>query len=135
MSSVIKRSVVAVAVLLSSAVAAQAQSLEVNVPFAFMVGSTQMPAGTYRVARESSTGSIVLIRGEHGTKAQAFVQTTPLKGGSPVGDSAALVFVPGERANRLTQIWDSASDGEEVAVHRGKIPQVSQIIVYGQRRS
>lgn len=133
MSSVIKRAVVAVVVLLSSAVAAQAQSLEVTVPFTFMVGSTQMPAGTYRVVHDSSMGSIVLIRGAHG--AQAFVQTTPLKGTSPASDSAALVFVPGEGANRLTQIWDSASAGEEIAVHRGKIARVSQIVVYGQRRS
>lgn len=133
MSSAIKRAVVAVVVVLASAVAAQAESLEVKVPFAFMVGSTLMPAGTYRLVHESSMGSIVLIRGEHG--AQAFVQTTPLRGISPVGNQPALVFVPGERANRLSQIWDSASSGEEVAIHRGKSPQVSQIIVYGRRRS
>ena len=46
MSSVIKRAIVAVVVLLASAVAAQAETLEVKVPFAFLVGSTQMPAGT-----------------------------------------------------------------------------------------
>jgi hypothetical protein len=133
MSSVIKTAVVAAVVLLSSAVAAQAQTLDVKVPFAFLVGSTQMPAGTYRVVHDSSMGSVVLIRGEHG--AQAFVQTTPLKGTSPASDAPALVFVPGERANRLTQIWDSAASGEEIAVHRGKISQVSQIIVYGRSRS
>ena len=135
MSSVIRRAMMVVGVLLASAVAAQAETLEVHVPFAFLVGSTQMPAGTYRLERDSSWSSVMLIRGEHGNTAQAFVLTTPLKGGSPAGDSPALVFVPDETANRLTQVWGSPSTGEEVTVHHGKARQVSQIIVYGQRKS
>jgi len=129
MSSVIKRAIVAVVVLLASAVAAQAETLEVRVPFAFMVGSTQMPAGTYRLERGSMSSSVMLIRGEHGNTAQAFVLTTPLKGGSPVRDEPALVFVPDENANRLTQIWGSPTVGQEVSAHRGKARQVSQIVV------
>lgn len=129
MSSVIKRAIVAVVVLLASAVAAQAETLEVRVPFAFMVGSTQMPAGTYRLERGSMSSSVMLIRGENGNTAQAFVLTTPLKGGSPVRDEPALVFVPDENANRLTQIWGSPTVGQEVSAHRGKARQVSQIVV------
>jgi len=136
MNSVIKRGIVAVVVLLASAVAAQADTFEVKVPFAFIVGSTQMPAGTYRLERDPSrSSSVMLIRGEHGNTAQAFVLTTPLKGGSPAGDAAALVFVPDETANRLTQVWGSPSSGQEVTAHHGKARQVSQIIVYGQRKS
>ena len=135
MSSVIKRAVVAVVVLLASAVAAQAETLEVKVPFAFIVGSTQMPAGTYRLERGSMSSSVLLIRGENGNTAQAFVLTTPLKGGSPVRDAAALVFVPDENANRLTQVWSSPTQGEEVSAHRGKAHQVSQIILIGHRQS
>ena len=132
MNSAFKRAIVAVVVLLASAVAAQAETLEVKVPFAFIVGSTQMPAGTYRLDRDSS---VLLIRGEHGNSAQAFVLTSPLKGASPAGDAPALVFVPGENANRLTQVWGSPAAGQEVTAHRGKVRQVSQIIVYGERRS
>jgi hypothetical protein len=136
MSSVIKRTIVVVGVLLASAVAAHAQTLEVNVPFAFLVGSQQMPAGTYRLERNSSmSSSVLLLRGEHGNRAQAFVQTTPMQGISPAGDAAALVFVPDEGANRLTQVWGSSSAGQEVAAHRGKSRQVSQIIIVGHRRS
>ena len=136
MSSVIKRAMVVVGVLLASAVAAQAETLEVKVPFAFVVGSTQMPAGTYRLDRDSSmSSSVMLIRGEHGNTAQVFVQTTPLKGASPAGDAAALVFVPDETANRLTQVWGSPSAGVEVLAHHGKAKQVGQIILVGQRRS
>ena len=135
MSSVIKRAIVAVVVLLASAVAAQAETLEVKVPFAFIVGSTQMPAGTYRLERGSMSSSVMLIRGEHGTTAQAFVLTTPMKGGSPAGDLPALVFVPDETANRLTQVWGSASSGQEVTSQHGKSRQVSQIILVGRRLS
>jgi len=136
MSSVIRRAMVVVGVLLASAVAAQAETLEVHVPFAFLVGSTQMPAGTYRLERESGmSSSVMLIRGEHGNTAQIFVQTTPLKGASPAGNSAALVFVPDESANRLTQVWGSPSAGEEVLAHHGKAKQVGQILVVGRRLS
>lgn len=136
MNSVIRRAMVMVGVLLASAVAAQAETLEVNVPFAFVVGSTQMPAGTYRLERESGmSSSVMLIRGEHGNTAQVFVQTTPLKGTSPMGDAAALVFVPGETANQLTQVWGSPTAGQEVVAHHGKVKQIGQVIVVGQRRS
>jgi hypothetical protein len=136
MSAVIKRAIVAVVVLLASAVAAQAETLEVKVPFAFMVGSTQMPAGTYRLERDPSrSSSVMLIRGEHGTTAQAFVLTTPLKGGSPVRDEPALVFVPDETANRLTQVWGTPTAGQEVSAHASKARQVGQIILVGRRLS
>jgi len=136
MSSVIKRAIVAVVVLLASAVAAQAETLEVKIPFAFIVGSTQMPAGTYRLERDPSrSSSVILIRGEQGNNAQAFVLTTPLKGGSPVRDEPALVFVPDETANRLTQVWGSPTTGQEITAHRGKSRQVSQIVLVGRRLS
>ena len=135
MSSVIKRAIVAVVVLLASAVAARAETLEVQIPFAFVVGSTQMPAGTYRLERDPARASVMLIRGEHGN-AQAFVLTTPLKGGSPVRDEPALVFVPDETTNRLTQVWGSPASGQEVTTHRSSnARQVGQIVLVGRRLS
>jgi len=132
MNSVIKRGIVAVVVLLASAVAAQADTFEVKVPFAFIVGSTQMPAGTYRLERGSMSSSVLLIRGENGNAAQAFVLTTPLKGGSPVRDEPVLVFVPDENANRLTQVWGSPMSGQEITGRHGKSRQVSQIVLVGR---
>jgi hypothetical protein len=132
MYSVIKRGIVAVVVLLASAVAAQADTFEVKVPFAFIVGSTQMPAGTYRLERGSMSSSVLLIRGENGNAAQAFVLTTPLKGGSPVRDEPVLVFVPDENANRLTQVWGSPMSGQEITGRHGKSRQVSQIVLVGR---
>ena len=136
MRSVTRGVMLAVAGVFALAAAAHADTLEVKVPFPFLVGSQQMPAGAYRLDRDSSTSSsVILIRGEHGNTAQAFVLTTPMKGGSPAGDTPALVFVPDETANRLTQVWGSPTAGQEVTAHRSKARQVGQIIVYGQRRS
>ena len=64
-----------------------------------------------------------------------FVHTVPLKGASPAGDEAVLVFVPDETANRLTQVWGSPTAGQEVLAQHGKSRLVSQIIVVGQRVS
>ncbi len=58
-------SVIAFAVLAASAFAAQSGELDVKVPFAFRAGSSNLPAGNYRVT-ETSPG-VVLIRGEKGS--------------------------------------------------------------------
>jgi hypothetical protein len=52
-----------------------------------------------------------------------------------VRDEPALVFVPDETANRLTQIWGSPTSGQEVTARGGKAHQVSQIILVGRRLS
>src|SRR5687767_7578477 len=115
MRALMKGALVGAAMLLTSAAAAHAGTLEVNVPFAFMVGSQHMPAGVYRIERDIwMTPSVVLIRGQHGNTAQLFVQTTPLNGANPAGDGPALVFVPDEGARRLTQVWGASTVGQEI---------------------
>jgi len=117
MRSLMKGALVGAAMLFASAAAANAGTLEVNVPFAFMVGSQQMPAGVYRIERDLwMPSSVVLIRGQHGNAVRLFVQTTPLNGANPAGGAPALVFVPDEGGRRLTQVWESSSGGEELTV-------------------
>ena len=115
MKSVMRGAMLAVAGVLAFFSAAQAETLEVNVPFAFLVGSQKMPAGVYRIERNlSMPSSIVLIQGQHGNRAQLFVQTTPLIGASRATDKPSLVFVPDETAKRLVQVWDGAGVGQEL---------------------
>lgn len=115
MKSVMRGAMLAVASVFAFAAAAHAEALEVKVPFAFLVGDQQLPAGDYRIERDPSMpSSIVLIRGEHGTEAQLFVQTVSLSGAKPAGDKPALVFVPDETGIRLTQVWGVAAIGQEV---------------------
>jgi hypothetical protein len=119
MKSVLKAAMFAMAGVLALSTAAQAETIEVKVPFAFLVGSQKMPAGVYRIERgESMPSSVVLIQGKQGNRAQLFVQTTPLVGANPATDKPVLVFVPDETAQRLVQVWDGANSGQEVASGR-----------------
>ena len=135
MRSLMKGALLSACMLFASAAAANAGTLEVNVPFAFMVGSQQMPAGVYRIERDIwMPASVVLIRGQHGNSARLFVQTTPLNGANPIGDVPALVFVPDEGARRLTQVWGASAVGQEISTGRGLGRLAGQIIVLAQPR-
>jgi hypothetical protein len=133
MRSLMKGALLGACMMVASAASANAGTLEVNVPFAFVVGSQHMPAGVYRVERDVwMPASVVLIRGQHGNNAQLFVQTTPLNGANPAGDSPALVFVPDEGARRLTQVWGASAVGQELPTGRHVGRLVGQIIVRGR---
>jgi hypothetical protein len=56
--------VIAFAVFAASAFANEATELDVKVPFAFKAGTSELPAGTYRVTQANST--YLLIRGDKG---------------------------------------------------------------------
>lgn len=134
MKSVMRGVMLAMASVFAVAAAAHAETLDVKVPFAFMVGSQKMPAGEYRVERDSSMpSSVILIQGQHGNRAQLFVQTTPLIGANPAGDAPALVFVPDETAQRLTQVWGTPRTGQEIARSRDRSRHVSEIVVFANR--
>ncbi len=136
MKSVMRGAMLAVAGVFAFAAAAHADTLEVKVPFEFMVGAQKMPAGVYRIEHDlSMPSSVVLIQGQHGTRAQLFVQTTPLIGANPAGDTPALVFVPGETGRHLTQVWGTSVTGQEIATARSASHRVGQIILVGHPRS
>jgi hypothetical protein len=123
-----------IAMVVFSAGMAQAETLEVNVPFAFLVGGTQLPAGVYRIERNFDTSpSLVRIHGEHGA-ADLFVQTTPMTGANGARE-AALVFVPDETANRLTAIFEPTGAAYEVSASRATAKRISAIVVRGARVS
>jgi hypothetical protein len=120
MKSAIRVAMFAVVGMFAFAAVAHAGTLEVKVPFPFMVGGQKMPAGEYRIERDATMpSSVVLIRGEHGNTATLFVQTVELTGEKPAGVRPALVFVSDEVGMRLTQVWGTAKIGQEIlAGHR-----------------
>jgi hypothetical protein len=59
-NSIAKSSLVVLSLLLSVA-GAHAQSVQAKVPFAFKVGSTQLPAGTYSIQNDMGT-NIMMVR-------------------------------------------------------------------------
>ena len=78
--------------LMLAAGTASAAAVEVKVPFPFVVQGQTMPAGQNRVESETMDPSILLIRGENGTKAGKFVVTRTAAGHDPAGDTPSLTF-------------------------------------------
>jgi hypothetical protein len=100
--------------LLTSANARAGDMLTVKVPFPFVVHGQSFPAGNYTIEREDMASSVLLIRGNRGNTAAAFVATTPARGHDPSGDTPVLQFTRHEDQYRLSTIWESGSDGLQV---------------------
>ena len=104
--------VLAAAFLVFNGVPARAATVEVNVAFPFVVHGQTLPAGRYLVEDEGSTG--VLIHGERGTHADMFVLTVRAPGKDPAGEKPALTFRRYETQYRLSNIWESSTDGRAI---------------------
>ena len=112
MTTMMRRAAIAAAVLLIGAAgAARAESLDVKVPFPFVVHGQTLPAGDYRVETD---GPIVLLRGEHGNRTSVIFTMMPARGQDPAGDAPVLTFTKSEAQYRLADIWESASKGGTV---------------------
>jgi hypothetical protein len=119
MWTVMKRAtLVAAGLLLFTGGTARASVMNVNVPFPFIVQGHTLPAGQYEVDREDTDPSVILIRGENGSKVGRFVLTIPAGGHDPAGDMPALTFSRWENQYRLTDIWESAAQGHEIPTRR-----------------
>ena len=110
-----KAIVLAAGLVMVTAGAARAATVDARVPFAFIVGKHTLPPGQYRVESELSDPSVLVIRGEDGSKASMFVLTRPAAGHDPAGDTPSLTFDRYENQYRLASIWESSEQGQEVA--------------------
>ena len=86
-------------------------TLEVKVPFSFLVNGRTLPAGNYTITRDNTASSVYLIRGD---KVGAFVATVPSAGHDPAGNRPSLTFKRHENEYKLSSIWESANDGLDV---------------------
>jgi hypothetical protein len=89
--------------------------LEANVPFPFVVNGQNLPAGKYMVQRDDMSSPVLLIRGEGNNHIATFVSTTPDGGHDPAGSKPALTFKRHENQYRLASVWESGSQGWDVA--------------------
>ena len=111
MRSLIGKAVVLAAVFVVLGVgSARASTMEVKVPFPFVVQGRTLPAGQYRITND---GGLVQFHGERGNQAVLYVLTTPASGQDPAGDRPALTFTRHENQYRLHDIWQSATYGLE----------------------
>lgn len=106
-----KRALLAAAFMVLAAGSARASTLEIKVPFEFVVNGQTLPAGQYLV---NDSAGVVQLRGEKGNHASMFVLTTPASGHDPAGDSPAFTFRRYENQYRLTNIWQSGTQGREI---------------------
>jgi hypothetical protein len=89
---------------------------EVNIPFAFQMGTQTLPAGMYRIDRES--GHLVLLRGPG--QAAGFVQTHDAIR-SRAANHGTIVFDHYGNKYYLRQIWTAGStDGLECPKSRAE---------------
>ena len=111
----IKKSSVFAAVFLGMFVSsARAQGIiTVKVPFRFVVNHEEFPAGQYDIRTVGSAGAVISIEGMN-NRSFAFALTMPAYGDDPEGDQPALVFKRYENEYRLSQIWESSTEGREI---------------------
>jgi hypothetical protein len=107
-SFITRAGVVAAACVLLGAATARAGTLDVKVPFSFMVQGRTFPAGEYRV---TNGGGVVEIRGERTNQPSLFFLAMPSPGVAPAGDHPTLTFKRYENQYRLADIWESGSYG------------------------
>ena len=112
MKSLTNTLMVAAAAMAAVAGAASAQSMKVEVPFAFRVSGTVMPAGTYQVSTSSAMTSRPTFRLLN-TELKRPVLAMPV-GELGTGENsrvAKLVFRCGDGACALAQIWTGTGHG------------------------
>lgn len=94
--------------------AQQSDRMTMAIPFAFSVGDTALPAGTYRVWRTSAATGTYLISNVDGEVAAAVSSPARLQEGGAA--RARLVFAVYGGEHFLSQIWMPASEsGTELA--------------------
>ena len=101
------KGIAATAALLAAPLCAQSgHQIHLQVPFGFMAGSSQFPAGEYTVVSDNSNG-VVLIRNTNKGPA-AFVMTRPA-GENNDYDKVKLVFHRYGEQYFLSQVWPAGS--------------------------
>ena len=90
---------------------AKAATLDVKVPFPFVVQEKTLPAGHYRVTEEEG---VVEFRGE-GNKATLYFSLRLAAGHDPAGNQPTLSFTHSENQYRLSDIWESVWYGIQPA--------------------
>jgi hypothetical protein len=115
MSAIKKTSLFAVVFLGLFVSSARAEEImTAKVPFPFAVGSEEFPAGRYEIRTANDSAVVVSIRGTDNRSA-SFALTISAEGGDPAGDRPALVFTRYENGYRLSQIWETRTEGRTLA--------------------
>ena len=94
-------------VLLATQLARAQEPVLANIPFAFTVGNTTLPAGEYRVEKVWDGSSAMLIRGTDGS-ASTMVITNATQANAPQAQTK-LVFHRYRNHCFLSQVWTAGN--------------------------
>jgi hypothetical protein len=102
-NSIAAPSLVVLSLLLTAAGAYAQCGVETHVPFAFKVGTAQMPSGNYTVKREAGSAIITVRNVKTGITVQA-----PVRPESPSKQTEKLIFHHYGRQYILAEVWGTA---------------------------
>ena len=94
--------------------------IEANVPFAFVVGDTKLPAGKYQIRTSDGVANEVLeIRSDNGRTAVVFDTVQAQLEGDRIQHKTELVFDKVDDLHFLAQVWVAGSmTGNELTKSR-----------------
>ncbi|MGE0704325.1 MAG: hypothetical protein AB7F99_07830 [Vicinamibacterales bacterium] len=107
---ILKTGLLGAALVALAAAPATASTVEVSVPFPFVVEGGTLPAGQYLVTNKAG---VVELRGEHGNDAVRNFFVMPASGRDPAGDRPTLTFKRDGSQYRLTDVWEWSTYGLE----------------------
>lgn len=99
--------ILALAFLATSQIVRAQEPVVANIPFQFTAGEMTLPAGEYRVQKESDSSSALLIRSTDGN-GTTMVMTFAASKNAPQAKSK-LVFNRYRNRYFLTQVWSAGS--------------------------
>ena len=102
-NSIAASSLVVLSLLLTAAGAYAQCGVETHVPFAFKVGTAQMPSGNYTFKREAGSAIITVRNVKTGITVQA-----PVRPESPSKQTEKLIFYHYGRQYILAEVWGTA---------------------------
>jgi hypothetical protein len=105
------------ALFLLPALAAQAQTIKVSVPFDFSAGLTTLPAGDYVVSKPGASQGVLQLRSDDG-RSSAFVLTSSAQSRS-INEQSKLIFHRYGNQYFLSQVW-AAGSGMGHQLHQSK---------------
>jgi len=88
--------------------------VEAKIPFSFVIGTEEFPAGRYQF---TTSQAVLAVRGQDNNRGMLAL-TNPAGGSDPNGDEPVLVFRQYEKTYRLTEIWNSENQGKSLVTHR-----------------
>jgi malonyl CoA-acyl carrier protein transacylase len=101
--ALVMAAVMALTAIASTRVAQAQEPLVVNIPFDFVAGNSQLPAGEYTVKVSAPTHSLILISRKDAT-ASAFINTNAAVSAEPQSESKLIFNRYGDRYF-LAQVW------------------------------